>query len=49
MWLSKRFTRIISTGNVVGREQKTYKILRMEIRVFSILDKKDPNKVDIGG
>jgi hypothetical protein len=46
MWFSKHFTRIISKKNVVGREQKSYKILRMEI--FAILKKKDPNKVNIG-
>jgi hypothetical protein len=47
MWLSKLFTSTISTENVVGREQKSYKILRMEI--FATLDRKDPNKLNIGG
>ena len=32
----------MSTENVVGREQKSYEILWMEI--FATLDKKDPNK-----
>jgi len=46
MWLSKFFTCIISTENVVGREQELHKILNMEI--FATLDKKNPNKVNIG-
>jgi hypothetical protein len=47
MWPSKCFTRIISTVNVVGREQKSYKILTMGN--ICNTGQNDPNKVNLGG
>jgi hypothetical protein len=47
MWLSKFVTCVISLQNHAGREQKSYKILRMEM--FATLDKKNTSKINISG